>query len=137
MTKETSVNDDFLAKLSEISEIFTEAMKAEEANQEKYWNSLTKDQQLMVFCAVMRRLVEGELEKNGSYRYILYEVFEFGAESYMQAQNAGYIELHNSIYTKKQLQEKLVSFAEKMFNASNKDAVKKADKYLSNGANYG
>lgn len=68
-----------------------------EEHQEQYWNSLTKDQQLMAFCAVVRRIFKGEVEQEGSYRYLLYDVFEFGPESYVAAQVAGYLTIHNLI----------------------------------------
>lgn len=85
-------------KLEEISKVFNETFDQIEKEQEQYWNSLTKDQQLMVFCAICRRLVEGELEARGSYRYNLYQVFGFGPEAYVPAQLAGYLALHNSIH---------------------------------------
>ena len=88
---------DSLQTLPEFYEQFNAWMKDIENQQEEYWNSLTKDQQLMVFCAVVRRIKKGELDDKGSYRYILYQVFGFGEESYVQAQDAGYLELHNSI----------------------------------------
>ena len=88
---------DPLQTLTELSEQFNAWMKDVENQQEEYWNSLTKDQQLMAFCAVVRRIKKGELDEKGSYRYILYQVFGFGEESYIQAQDAGFLELHNSI----------------------------------------
>lgn len=65
--------------------------------QEDYWNSLTKEQQLDLFCCVVRRLVKGELVDKRSYRGVLYDTFGFGLESYTLAQDAGFIELHNAI----------------------------------------
>jgi hypothetical protein len=66
-------------------------------DQEAFWNNLSKDDQLKAFCSVVRRLVDGELEQNGTYRYVLYNVFGFGKEAYMQAQHAGFLALHNSL----------------------------------------
>ena len=68
-----------------------------EDEQEQYWNSLSKEQQLNAFCAVVRRIYKGELEDNGTYRYILYNIFGFGPEAYVQAQIAGFLSLHNAI----------------------------------------
>ena len=78
-----------LDALQEFSDIFTKAMQGIEDESEKYWNSLTKEQQLDVFCAVSRRIMKGELEGKGSYRYVLYDVFDFGPEAYAPAQMAG------------------------------------------------
>jgi len=62
-----------------------------------FWNSLTQDQQLLAFCEVVSRLVQGELVDKKSYRGVLYDTFEFGMESYVCAQISGFLELHNSI----------------------------------------
>ena len=83
--------------LDRITEVYTEVFAEMKQEQEDYWNSLTKEQQLMAFCAVCRRICEGELVNKGSYRYVLYQVFGFGPEAYAAAQDAGYLELHNAI----------------------------------------
>jgi hypothetical protein len=101
-----------MQELSEISERFQAAMKVEEEHQEQYWNSLTKEQQLMVFCAISRRIFDGEIKQGGSYRYVLYDVFEFGPEAYVPAQCAGYLDIHNAIYTGKDEERLLKEFAE-------------------------
>lgn len=84
-------------ELKETSDFYAEAMKKLENEQESYWNSLTKDEQLKVFCAVTRRLVKGELVDKGSYRWVLYDVFGFGPEAYTQGMDCGYMALHNAI----------------------------------------
>jgi alanyl-tRNA synthetase len=86
-----------LEALEEFSKIFNEAMESLEAEQEKYWNSLSKENQLKAFCAVVRRIHKAELLENRTYRGVLYDTFGFGPEAYAQAQCAGYLELHNSI----------------------------------------
>ena len=80
-----------------LSKQFHDAHESIKIEQETFWNSLTKEQQLKVFCAVVRRIVQAEMIDKGSYRHALYGVFEFGPESYAQAQMAGYLDLHNSI----------------------------------------
>ena len=49
-----------------------------EEDHNKFWNGLSKDDQLKAFCSVMRLLYKAELEEHGSYRYTLYDVFGFG-----------------------------------------------------------
>lgn len=85
------------AKFGQARDAFLEAQEAFKAEQEDFWNSLSKEQQLKAFCAVVRRLVDGELDKQGTYRYVLYETFGFGPNAYVPAQMAGFLELHNSI----------------------------------------
>lgn len=88
---------DALDKLAEFGQHYREAMEAVTQEQETYWNSLSKEQQLDLFCCVVRRIVDGELKEKGSYRYVLYDTFGFGMESYTLALDAGYMALHNSI----------------------------------------
>jgi len=98
-------------KLNEISDSFNEAMEELKNEQEAYWNSLSKEDQLKVFCAVVRRIHKGDIVDKGSYRYVLYQVFGFGPESYAQAQMAGYLALHNSIFDGEHERDTLKAFA--------------------------
>jgi hypothetical protein len=115
------MNDDILKGLEEVSNIFIEVMKEIEEEQEKYWNSLSKEDQLKVFCAVCRRIFKGDIELKGSYRYVLYEVFGFEADAYAQAQDAGYLAIHNAIFTADQEARLLEHFAK--FHGLSEDAV--------------
>ena len=83
--------------LRESSNVYMEAMKEIEKEQEAYWNSLSKDDQLKAFCAVSRRILQAELIDKGSYRHALYGVFGFGPESYTQGMECGYMAIHNGI----------------------------------------
>jgi len=81
----------------DLSTAYVSAMKQIASEQEAYWNSLSKEDQLKVFCSVIRRLYQGELVDKGTYRHVLYSVFGFGKESYAQAQEAGFLAVHNAI----------------------------------------
>ena len=115
------MNDDILKGLEEVSNIFIGVMKEIEEEQEKYWNSLSKEDQLKVFCAVCRRIFKGDIELKGSYRYVLYQVFGFEADAYAQAQDAGYLAIHNAIFTADQEARLLEHFAK--FHGLSEDAV--------------
>jgi len=82
----------------DISNEFMAAMKQQERDSEDYWSSLSKEDQLKAFCAVVRRIYEGEIVKGGSYRYVLYQVFGFEPNAYAAAQMAGYLDIHNQLY---------------------------------------
>lgn len=99
--------------MEEISAKFISAMQEIENDQEKYWNSLSKDDQLKAFCAVVRRIHKGDVELKGSYRYVLYQIFGFGPESYIQAQDAGYLTIHNSIFDADHDDKLLTEFCKK------------------------
>ena len=88
---------DLLKALSELAEEQESFEKAYDKEADEWWNSLDKNQQLLAFYSVVKRLVDGELVQKGSYRYVLYEVFGFGAESYMIGMNCGYMALHNAV----------------------------------------
>ena len=93
--------------LDELRPAFQEAMAKEEKESEDFWQSLTKDQQLQAFCAVMRRLYKGEIEENRTYRGMLYDVFGFGPESYAAAQMSGFLTIHNCIWTSEEIEKEI------------------------------
>ena len=83
--------------LTELGELQEDIEKQTEREMDEWWNAMSKDDQMKAFYSVMKRLVDGELEQKGSYRYVLYDVFGFGPESYMLGMMCGYMALHNSI----------------------------------------
>lgn len=93
------MSDDFLNSLEKLSSLFREAMEESEKESETFWTSLTHDQQLQAFCAVVRRIYQGEVVDKGSYRHVLYTTFNFGQEAYALAQYAGYLTIHNALVT--------------------------------------
>lgn len=111
----------FIDFMNEIAEVFEESMNKVKAEQEEYWNSLTEEQRLMVFCAVTRRIFDGEIQQRGSYRYILYNVFGFGPEAYGLAQEAGYLAIHNAIVDSNHDSDLLHKFCEK-YNIDDADS---------------
>lgn len=112
-----------MAKLAEVSEAFNEAMAEIEADEEHYWNTLSKEDQLKCFCAVARRIYKGEIVDKGSYRYVLYNTFGFGPEAYAPAQMAGYLAIHNAIYDAEHEGKVLKSFAEHLNHPDPNEAV--------------
>lgn len=82
----------------EISKRFTDIKNRIEEESETYWNSLSKQDQLKAFCAVVRRIHKGDIEDRGTYRYVLYQVFGFGGEAYVPAQLSGYLNIHNALF---------------------------------------
>ena len=106
------------------SDTYKSVMKEIENDQEQFWNSLSKEDQLKVFCAVSRRIFEGELKDKGSYRHILYQVFGFGAEAYIQALEAGYLAIHNSIVDETYDRKLLEAFCKKYFIEDSEQKIK-------------
>jgi hypothetical protein len=125
---------DFLESLEETSKIFNEAMKKIEDESEEFWNSFSKNDQLKLFCAVSRRISEGELKQKGSYRFVLYNTFGFDTSAYVQAQVAGYLEIHNAIFDRNRLNNEikkyLIKFGEENTNLSKEDLENKINLYF-------
>lgn len=74
-----------------------------DAECEDFWKNLPYDDKLKVFHAVVKRIVQAEMIDRGSYRWALYDVFDFGPEAYALGMDCGYMDLHNAIYTKEDL----------------------------------
>jgi hypothetical protein len=91
--------------IAQESEHFQELIRQEAVEMDQWWDSLSQEDQMRAFYSVVKRLVKGEIEDRGSYRYILYDVFGFDAESYMLGMNCGFMTLHNSIYTQQEMRE--------------------------------
>ena len=97
--------------LDDIGRMFRAAMDDIEKAQEEMWSKLTEEQRLAAFCCVVRRIYEGELVEQRSYRGVLYDTFGFGPEAYTQAQCAGYLAIHNSFMKKEDRIDMLTAFA--------------------------
>jgi len=65
---------------------------------EAFWQNLTEEQRLYAFYSVCKRIYQGDMVEQRSYRGVLYDTFGFGAEAYMIGMECGYMEIHNAIY---------------------------------------
>jgi hypothetical protein len=68
---------------------------------ESWWNDLSYDEQLKAFYAVCKRIHKGDIQDQGSFRYVLYEVFGFDMDSYIVGMDCGYMDIHNAIVVDK------------------------------------
>ncbi len=119
------MNDELKRSLEDISESYERAMKEIEQEQEAYWNSLSKDDQLKAFCAVSRRILQAELIDKGSYRHALYGVFGFGPESYTQGMECGYMAIHNAIMDEDHDERLLKAFCTKLEIPDSDEKIRK------------
>ena len=62
---------------------------------DNFWNSLSYEDKCNAFHAVVSRIVQGAIVEDGSYRYMLYDVFEFDADMYSRGIDCGFMALHN------------------------------------------
>lgn len=87
---------------------------------ETFWKSLTVDQQMFCFYAVVRTITDSELKEDfDSYRKILYDKFEFPSESYIIGMLAGFMELHNHILRPSEMKEYRKLIHEKRLETKN------------------
>ena len=90
--------------LSAASEVYQAAADKYEAETNAWWEALSYDDKLRAFYSVVKRINEGDVVQQGSYRYVLYEVFGFDADSYGIGMECGYMSLHNAIKTREEEQ---------------------------------
>jgi hypothetical protein len=86
--------------LSELAELGQEMQKYKdqyEVENDAWWNGLTEKERQDAFYAICKRIYQGEIVDQGSYRYVLYDVFKFGPEMYGAGMDCGYLTIHNSI----------------------------------------
>lgn len=82
--------EEFSAKMQEIAEQY-------ERECDDYWNKLSYDDKLKAFYSVSKRINEGDVKQERSYRGVLYSVFGFGPDAYVIGMECGYMDIHNYI----------------------------------------
>ena len=91
--------------LENIRIAFEESQKQYEEENDAWWNGLDEKQREDAFYAVCKRIHRGDVELNGTYRYVLYDVFGFDPGMYMQGMNCGYFDIHNALFDADELQK--------------------------------
>jgi hypothetical protein len=94
-----------LQELSDISQQFEKARLEREVQNDVWWNSLTEEERENAFYAVCKRIHKGDLQDNGSYRYVLYDTFGFDHGMYVDGMNCGYMAIHNAIFDGEEIQK--------------------------------
>lgn len=97
MFEEVEDKSSFVESIDEFSKAMQEGAEKWEAECDEYWNKLSYDEKLMAFHSVCKRIYEGDVKKEGSFRYVLYDVFGFGPDAYLVGMDSGYMDLHNYI----------------------------------------
>ena len=83
------------SKLKEVQKEMERVRQETEKDVESFWNGLSYEDKLKAFYAVSKRMFKAEVVDQGSYRYALYDVFEFGPDAYVIGMECNYFELHN------------------------------------------
>lgn len=87
-----------LDNLAALGQEFEEHRKQYEAECDEYWGNLSYEDQLKAFYSVCKRIHQGDIKDHGSYRYVLYDVFDFGPDAYGVGMDCGYMAIHNAIF---------------------------------------
>jgi hypothetical protein len=95
--------------LHESGRAFNKAMNEYQQMANSYYSGLEPEEQLWAFCSIVEKLCKGELDEHRSYRGVLYDVFGWGPEAYAVAQCAGFLGLHNAIYSFDDLENVMTS----------------------------
>ena len=95
------------------SDEYKEFLNAEEQALEQYeqkakecFDSLSTDNQLLLFFYITNVIFKNYFKGNGSYRGLLYDKFGFGPEAYSLGCDSGMFTLHNAISTPDELEER-------------------------------
>lgn len=84
-------------EMKDFQRVYQEARDQYDKDAEAYWEALSYEDKLMAFYIVTKRIHKGDIVDNGSYRYVLYDVFGFDMDSYVVGMDSGYFDIHNSI----------------------------------------
>lgn len=84
--------------LDELREAQQKAHEEYEAKNDAWWNSLTEEEREDAFYAVIKRMYKAEVVDRGTYRYALYDVFDFDPSMYGRGMDCGYFNLHNMLF---------------------------------------
>ena len=90
-------NKNLLDDLAKLGDIMKESSDQYDKECDAYWNNLSYEDKLKAFYSVCKRINKGDVIERGSYRYVLYDVFGFGMDSYSIGMDCGYMVLHNLI----------------------------------------
>lgn len=92
-----SNHNEFMKAMEELGDIIDEGLKEFDNETNAWWDSLSYEDRLRAFYVVTKKIHEGDLKIRGSYRKVLYEIFDFKPDAYMIGMKSGYMDIHNSI----------------------------------------
>jgi len=92
-------------KWRESIQIQQEAEDKYEEECDLYWDNISYDEKIKSFYSVCKRIRKGDIKDQGTYRYVLYDVFGFGPDAYAIGMQCGYMALHNCILPPEDVEE--------------------------------
>lgn len=90
-------NKEFWDAQEDFAKAMQEGAERFDKESDAFWEGLTYEQKLNAFHSVCKRIYQGDVVENRSYRGVLYSVFGFGPDAYLVGMECNYIDLHNYI----------------------------------------
>jgi len=84
-------------EMEEIRRIYKEGRDIYDVECEDWWKDLSYNDKLKAFYIITKRIHKGDVVDQGSFRYVLYDVFEFDMDAYLVGMDSGYMDIHNAI----------------------------------------
>lgn len=91
------MTEELMKRLAEFGQKQQEYAKEYERKCDEYWDALSYDDKLTAFYSVCKRIHQGDIRDQGTYRWVLYDVFGFDMDSYGIGMECGYMAIHNAI----------------------------------------
>lgn len=89
---------DIAEQLENVAQVWRQQSVLYDSDADSFWSAMSPDDKLKAFYSVCKRIFKGDIEEQGTYRYVLYDVFNFGSEAYMIGMDSGYMSIHNLIH---------------------------------------
>lgn len=80
--------------LDALSKAWSKSETLLHAEDQAWWDSLTMEERARAFRKIIGLMYEAEVEKRGSYRFAMYDIFNV---DYIDGMICNYMELHNLI----------------------------------------
>jgi len=83
--------------LEELRKAHAESKKKYEEENDSWWESLSEKEREDAFYAVCKRIHQADIIDRGTYRWAIYDVFNFGPSMYSGGMDCGYMDIQNAI----------------------------------------
>ena len=87
--------------------LIEEAQTQYKLSSQEFFDSLSYDDKLKCFFHVINCIYKNIYEDKGSYRHLLYSIFNFGPDSYALGIDCGLMTIHNDVCTHEDIDEAL------------------------------
>jgi hypothetical protein len=98
-----SNHNELISAMQELGKMVDDGLEKFDNETTAWWDSLSYEDRIKAFYIVTKKIHEGDIKIRGSYRKVLYEIFDFKPDVYMIGMKSGYMDIHNSIIPPEEL----------------------------------